>query len=183
MRLIRPQDVMCTYDYLWENETRHSALLVLIAFNFALHIILCSRTWYVTSCDMICKMYRCWNEEPTWTSFLFTFVSTCTLYISRYKYYMYMYINVHFLLFVFIMTSHTIVCKIQNPFTLIACRLFACLVMASKVWDDMSMWNVVSLSHSHSHQCWDGWFCAWRYIPKCIAAVRNIHSHVVAIWT
>jgi uncharacterized membrane protein len=24
------------------------------------------------------------------------------------------------------------------------CRLFACLVMASKVWDDLSMWNVVS---------------------------------------
>jgi hypothetical protein len=23
-------------------------------------------------------------------------------------------------------------------------RLFACLVMASKVWDDLSMWNVVS---------------------------------------
>jgi hypothetical protein len=25
--------------------------------------------------------------------------------------------------------------------------LFACLVMASKVWDDMSMWNVVSIKY------------------------------------
>jgi hypothetical protein len=35
----------------------------------------------------------------------------------------------------------------------LTCRLFACLVMASKVWDDLSMWNVVSgVSAVSSHR-------------------------------
>jgi hypothetical protein len=37
---------------------------------------------------------------------------------------------------------HTAPCFLTA--SVLICRLFACLVMASKVWDDLSMWNVVS---------------------------------------
>ena len=33
----------------------------------------------------------------------------------------------------------------------IAISLFACLVMASKVWDDLSMWNVVRTNRANIH--------------------------------
>ena len=61
--------------------------------------------------------------------------------------------------------------------------LFACLVMASKVWDDLSMWNVVSMAQNRIKEIVTALHCtllcsALIYFAPILSAVMFFRFHL-----